>query len=61
MCWMKTNKLNLNPAKMEVLLVGSGFCLGSGLIPTLGGVALTLSMPVCKLLFLTSPGSKSTT
>ncbi|KAF7249036.1 Peripheral myelin protein 22 [Varanus komodoensis] len=55
MCWMRANKLKLNPDKMEVLLVGgSGFGMGDFDL-VLNGVALPLKDRVRSLGVLLDP------
>lgn len=52
------NKPKLNPAKMEVLLVGSSLVLGSGYIPRLEAVILIPKSPLHNLGVLLRPASR---
>lgn len=56
MGWMNANKMKLNPDKTEALLVGSNSVLGSDLMPTLSGVALTPGGLARSLGVLLDPG-----
>lgn len=47
MGWMRPNQLN--PGKMEVLLVTSNLVLGKGCASMLDGTALALKASVCQL------------
>lgn len=52
---MRTNKLRLNPDKMEIFLVGQLSDPVAGISPVLDGVAAPLKVHVCSLGVLLNP------
>lgn len=53
--WIWTNKLKLNPKKMEVILVGGRFDMGFKMLPILGGLLLHLKEWIHILRVLSDP------